>query len=249
MAKKFMLSQIESFYDKHAQDYFSQRTVEGGRLFNEYIDMPATKEMLSGRIHKGSTLLDIGSGIGSYARHYAERGLDVTAIDISENMLEIAKKFCEPYKVKFKKQSFQEFKGRKASFDFVLGSFMLSYFDDLEAAFKKMSDLMKPNGMAVLSMLHPVKLSVKQRHDGMFCISNYFDSGDYTTDLNFHEDQISIKKWTLDDIAYCSKKANLYIDQIKEPKPDTTPNAYRTEGSFYLSCPSIMIFAFKKRSN
>jgi SAM-dependent methyltransferase len=43
---------------------------------------------------KPRTILEIGCGTGNYTRLLLERGYDVTAVDISENMLKIARRKC-----------------------------------------------------------------------------------------------------------------------------------------------------------
>ncbi len=243
------LKKIERFFDNHAEEYFKQRIIKGGRLFNEFIEMPASKSLLGRKINSESTLLDIGCGIGSYSKYYGELGAKVIGIDLSKNMLNIAKDVCQKLKnVEFYQASFEEFDFKKKKFDYILGGFMLSYFKDLNKALLKISNLLNPNGVAVLSMLHPIKLSIKSELNGLFCFSNYFDENDYITDLSFKDDVISLKKWTVEDIFEASKKSTLFIDSIKEPRPDIPPNLELEKSDFYFSCPSIIVFRFKKRN-
>ncbi len=242
------LNEIKKFFDEYANKYYEQRVIKGGRLFNEYIEMPTTKSLLGRKINSKTSVLDIGSGIGSYSKFYGNLGARVTSIDISSNMISIGKKLCQNLKnVEFINASFEEIDLETLKFDYIIGGFMLSYFQDLDFAFSKISRHLKPNGVVVLSMLHPVKLSVNSESNGNFCFSNYFDENEYVTDLNFQDDYINIKKWNIEDVMESTKKADLFIDTIKEPRPDIPANLKIENSDKFFSCPSIIVFRIKKR--
>ena len=58
-----------------------------------------TRKILS---HGGKTLLDVGSGLGEASIYFAIKGLDVTALDISSEMLLFSEKLANKYKVQIK---------------------------------------------------------------------------------------------------------------------------------------------------
>ena len=246
---KSKLSAIAKFFDKVAERYNQERNVKGGRLFNEYIELPATKSLLPKRTFKNSKVLDIGCGIGSYTKFFVERGAFVECSDISKNMLKITSENCKDYKtsIKLHHDKFENLKLQKGAFDIIVGGFMLSYFDDLEFAFKKVCSYLKDDGCAVFSMLHPVRLSVVRKSKSEFTISNYFDETDYSTDLDFGGEEIYLNKWNIEDISKAVKKAGLFIDEQLEPKPDLPVNNNNPKAKLYFSCPSVYVVKLKKR--
>src|SRR6266481_3537703 len=48
-------------------------------------------QMLSGHLRPGMTILEIGCGTGYFTRELIRRGADIVAIDVSPDLLEIAK--------------------------------------------------------------------------------------------------------------------------------------------------------------
>ena len=81
---------IADIYNKFGQAYHDSRKQDHGRLFNEYLDMPATFSLLPEL--KGKNVLDAGCGSGIYSRLLAQSGASVRGIDISDKMIGIAKK-------------------------------------------------------------------------------------------------------------------------------------------------------------
>lgn len=65
------LMEIKDFYDKYAEKYNEKRIIKGGSLFNEFIEIPATKALMRGQRVKDKDLLDIGCGIGAYANYFS----------------------------------------------------------------------------------------------------------------------------------------------------------------------------------
>jgi 2-polyprenyl-3-methyl-5-hydroxy-6-metoxy-1,4-benzoquinol methylase len=238
---------IAEFYDEFASEYFKSRLISGGRLFNEYIEMPAVNSLIPQKM-KAKRVLDIGCGIGVYSRLLATKGAKVTAIDISTKMIEIAQNTCAGLNVNFENISFQDFSTTK-KFDLIIGGFMLGYFYDLRGAFHKIEKLMHNNSSCILSMLHPVKLSSVERADAQYVLDNYFDENSmYQSDFMSSEKEIPLKKWNFTDISEAAKKERLYIDQILEPTPQNTPITFDKKTiDFYCKCPSVLIVKFKKR--
>ena len=71
------------------------------------------------KVHKGNALV-IGCGLGDDARALEIAGYDVTAIDVSQNALDLAKARFKDSNVQFKKQDIFEY---EEQFDFVFEAF------------------------------------------------------------------------------------------------------------------------------
>ena len=82
-----LTEQAREDWDRLAEHYASFREERG--TYNEIVEMPAMLSLI-GNV-KGKTVLDAGCGPGHYSILLAKNGADVTSIDISEKMIEIAK--------------------------------------------------------------------------------------------------------------------------------------------------------------
>jgi SAM-dependent methyltransferase len=74
----------ETFYDRHAKDYHKEPWV--GNTVQE-IDFIEKELSLS----HGISIIDVGCGTGRHTIELARRGYDVTGIDISDRMLDVAR--------------------------------------------------------------------------------------------------------------------------------------------------------------
>jgi 2-polyprenyl-3-methyl-5-hydroxy-6-metoxy-1,4-benzoquinol methylase len=241
-------NKVRKFFNQAAEKYNKDRTCRGGRLFNEFIEIPCTLSLI-GEPKKKVSILDIGCGIGSYSYYFGELGYDVTGLDISENMVEISKSKCKPFEnVSIINSSFINYEIEK-KYDIIIGGFMLGYFENLESTFKKIDKSLNKGGVAVLSMLHPVRLSSIKRTLFSYEIGNYFDEKYYKTDLNMDFGDLELRKWNIEDIFLNIENTNIYVDQIREPVPIKSPKRkFKTQDIlFYQKNPSVMVFKFKKK--
>lgn len=240
------LNDIRKFFDQAAEKYNEDRTLSGGRLFNEYIEIPCTLQLVGNHSSQVS-VLDIGCGIGAYSYHFGRLGCDVTGIDISKKMINICKSKCAEFdNVSFVRSSLRDFNPTK-KYDIIVGGFMLGYFENLEESLKKIECCLKKDGVAVLSMLHPVRLSSINRTLFSYSVEKYFDEKYYKTDLSMDFGEIELRKWNLEDIFTNLSNTTLYVDQIKEPIPVNLPSKkFKNDVIyFYSSNPSVIVFKFK----
>ncbi len=243
--------EVTKFYNKNASRYFNERVLSGGSLFNEYIEMPAVLKLLNDNFID-KRILDIGCGLGIYSKLLSEKGGRVTAIDSSKEMINYAKKLCADLKVEFIHQPFECFISENIEkFDIILGSFMLSYFEDLILVFSKISKILSSTGICIMSMLHPLRLSSIRNESGIYSILDYFDNNSlYASDFLNNNEILYLKKWSISDITYASSKSHLLIDLIMEPKPFDIPAKFNNLKTSYLKkCPSVIIFKFVKNDS
>lgn len=101
---------------------------------------------------KGSTILDVATGTGQQALAFGKRGYDVTGVDLTESMLEIARKHNKAGLVKFEVADATHLRFENDSFDVTCISFALH---DMplpvrEKVLREMARVTKPDGTIVV---------------------------------------------------------------------------------------------------
>jgi SAM-dependent methyltransferase len=101
---------------------------------------------------KPKKLIDLGCGTGNYSKVFAGRGYDVTGVDLSENMLEVAKQKCTCNFIQGDIRSFS----LSVKFDACIAMFaVIGYITDSEdiiKVFKNVHSHLKPNGLFVFDV-------------------------------------------------------------------------------------------------
>jgi SAM-dependent methyltransferase len=102
--------------------------------------------------HKPKKILEIGCGTGNYTRILLERGYKITAVDISENMLKMAKEKCA---CKFIKGDIRDI-SINDKFDACIAMFAVMDYvtenSDLVKVFSNIYKQLKPNGVFVFDV-------------------------------------------------------------------------------------------------
>ena len=102
------------------------------------------------------TTLDLGCGTGRHALWLAECGANVTAIDFSEGMLLEARRKPGAEAVDFLSHDLHKpLPFANDSFDLVVSGLVLEHLRDLQAFFSETHRVLKPNGRAIVSAMHP----------------------------------------------------------------------------------------------
>jgi 2-polyprenyl-3-methyl-5-hydroxy-6-metoxy-1,4-benzoquinol methylase len=93
----------------------------------------------------GCRILEVGCGSGMFTELFAESGAEIVALDLSPELLALARsRGLPPERVRFVEQRFEEL-DQEASFDAVIGSSVLHHLD-LVPALEKAFALLKPGG-------------------------------------------------------------------------------------------------------
>ena len=137
------------FFEKYSQMERSVKGLEGAGEWHEL------KKMLPD--FRGKRVLDLGCGFGWHCRYAAENGAQsVLGIDISENMLQEARRRTEDPRVEYRKISLEEYEYPENSFDAVISSLALHYVESFEDICRKVYRCLKPGGEFVFSAEHPI---------------------------------------------------------------------------------------------
>lgn len=130
------------FYDKNAKLY-SEHTFQ--RLMQYQLN-----EFIS-RLPKNAKVLDVGCGSGRDSLYFYDFGLDVTAIDTSENIIKVAKEKAP--EISYKKMDLRKMSFPEESFDGVWMMATLSSIEKKDAvnALKEIARVLKKDGILYMA--------------------------------------------------------------------------------------------------
>ena len=114
-------------------------------------------KMLSGHLKPGMTVLELGCGTGSFTRELARSGADVVAIDVSPELLEMARANSSEPNVQYQIQNAYALSYSEGTFDSVVGSSVLHHLE-VEKALRDAYRVLKPGGTIYFTepnMLNP----------------------------------------------------------------------------------------------
>jgi ubiquinone/menaquinone biosynthesis C-methylase UbiE len=102
--------------------------------------------------------LEIGCGTGKNTVWLLDKAEQITAVDLSIEMLSKAKRKLTPSKVNFIQADVNEpWSFTDQLFDLITFSLVLEHIDDLESVFKRASEKIAPGGYVYLGELHPFR--------------------------------------------------------------------------------------------
>jgi SAM-dependent methyltransferase len=114
-------------------------------------------KMLSNHLRPGMTVLELGCGTGYFTQELARSGADVVAIDVSPELLEIARSNCSAPNVRYQIENAYALSYPEAVFDSVVGSSVLHHLE-IAAALRNIYRVLKPGGTIYFTepnMLNP----------------------------------------------------------------------------------------------
>ena len=140
-------------FDSEANKYDDWYKTKKGKLVDE-IETRLTMEMFIP--FSGMNVLDIGCGTGNYSIKLAELGCKVTAIDVSDKMLELAKKKAQlsGYNIEFQLGSCENLHFKENTFDAVFSITAIEFFKDVIKSFDEMFRVAKKSAPIVVGTIN-----------------------------------------------------------------------------------------------
>lgn len=140
-------------FDPEADNYDGWYSTRLGKLVDD-IETKASLHLLDPR--ENMRILDVGCGTGNYSIKLSQLGCSVVGVDISENMLEIAKKKSAKLNlnIRFLHSNSEELPFDDESFDAVISITAIEFFTNPGASVKEMLRVIKEKGSLVIGTIN-----------------------------------------------------------------------------------------------
>jgi 2-polyprenyl-3-methyl-5-hydroxy-6-metoxy-1,4-benzoquinol methylase len=152
--KEFWETHVNNEYytdeERASEAYFS--AIEQRRYWWHY----HLQELFNSLQGSRGRLLEVGSGIGVDTVQLARCGFDVTAIDLTENAIAVARQFAEHrgVKIDFRLGNAERLDFPDESFDAVYSFGVLHHTPDIEQAVSEVRRVLRPGGTAYVMLYH-----------------------------------------------------------------------------------------------
>ncbi|MDG4657530.1 class I SAM-dependent methyltransferase [Ectobacillus antri] len=189
--------------------------------YNNFVEQPALRRMLPDL--KGKHVLDLGCGMGEFARFCIEQGAaEVTGIDLSENMIAEARRHPSE-RITYVQGSIED--TPLGQYDLVVSSLALHYVKDYEGAVQKVAKALRPGGTFLFSVEHPIVTASKQGdwvkdekgNKLYYPIDHYHEEGQRI--ISWYVDGVIIYHRTLTTLLNGLMRAGFTLQEIEEPIP------------------------------
>ncbi len=139
--------------DREVREFFNQTGLYLHKRFGILLRRQIIKNLVSGYSFKN--ILDVGCGDGSLVLDFINEAEHISMIDLSENMLSLAKLNIEsnfPAKKSFVEYHNLDFGSfdRTSQYDLILIVGVLAHVPDIELVFAKLNDLVTPEGTVII---------------------------------------------------------------------------------------------------
>ena len=186
----------------------------------------APMEALMGDV-AGLRVCDLACGQGRVARRLADCGARVVGVDLSEKLLEIARRHEReaPRGVEYLRADAATLDGLDgASFDGVVCFMALMDIPDLTGTLRSVSRILKPGGWLVFAMLHPcfhtARSGEAETPEGVVrTIGGYFDEGHWRSETRpGPPGKVGAYHRTLSTYINALADAGLVLERMAEPR-------------------------------
>ena len=122
---------------------------------NNLFEIPALFSMMPAL--NGKRVLDLGCGFGEHCKRFVECGADkVVGVDISEKMLEVAKRENCDQRISYLNMPMEEIAHLHEKFDIVISSLAFHYVEDFDGEITNVYKMLEENGVFIFSQEHPL---------------------------------------------------------------------------------------------
>jgi ubiquinone/menaquinone biosynthesis C-methylase UbiE len=233
--------------ERVAQQYdamgLAYRTENEEGAWNAYYERPATISLIGSVASR--RVLEVGCGPGVLTHWLTEHGADVTAIDVSQEMVRLARSrvggqarilvadLAEPLPFM-----------ADASADLVVASLVLHYLPDWAGALGEFYRILAPGGAVVFSVHHPAMDWQEHSSGDYFAVKQVTE----TWDLLDKSYEVTFWRRPITAITAAISAAGFVIEKLIEPEPVPELRQRDAETDDWLRKNPMFIF-FRLRKN
>jgi len=145
------------WYEDNADNYAAHTRDPNESIYHSLYEKPAMYSMLPDLT--GMSVLSLGCGSGEDCNYLQAHGAkNVTGIDLSANLIEIASKSYP--ECQFKVMDMEQLDFSDESFEFAYSSLAMHYIEDWSQIFREVYRVLKPNSYFLFSCNHPVETAM-----------------------------------------------------------------------------------------
>lgn len=242
----------QNLYD-NVTFFESYKALRGSKItYNDFIEQPAMKKLLPALDELN--VLDLGCGFGELAGYCIDIGASrVTGIDLSEKMLEMARKDA---RISYIQSAMEDVHFEDNQFELVISSLAFHYVEDLGSIINRISKWLKPNGYLVFSTEHPIILAHKKQ-TGWVVDSDrnklYWPLDDYS-----HEG-LRTQFWVIEGVVKFHRKLSTILNLLMKSgfiieeldEPESTPEGLERMPQLINETrrPSFLLVKARKRAS
>jgi ubiquinone/menaquinone biosynthesis C-methylase UbiE len=157
---------VKDFWESHVNnEYYTDATRATDEYFREiearrYATHYNLRDLFAKLAGRKGKLLEVGCGIGVDSIQLAKCGFDVTAVDLTESALQVAKEFAarRGATINFQLGNAEGLDFPDASFDAVYSFGVLHHTPDIEKAVAEVHRVLRPGGTAYVMLYHRYSL-------------------------------------------------------------------------------------------
>lgn len=223
---------------------YQHMRVAGGGL-NEALEQPALRALLPTVLE--ADVVDLGCGDGALSRSLAEAGArSVLAVDPSARMLELAAARTADPRVRFRQSFAEDLQLSADSVDLVVSSLALHYVEDLAGLLQRVASWLRPGGLFVASIEHPVITASSGRacEHGVL-LADYADEG-VRHSRWFVEDVVKYHR-TTGTIVSDVLNAGLVLTALHEPSPAPAVLLDRPDLAVHRQRPPLLLLRAQRQ--
>lgn len=232
--------------------FFSQyqalRDSDGG--LNGALEQPALRGALPPLA--GTEVLDLGCGFGDFARWARTEGAaSVTAVDLSERMLELARARTRDPAIQYRCAAIEDFQAPPDAYDLAVSSLALHYVADYAAVTARVFAALRPGGVFALTVEHPICTASPQG----WALDEAGRQTHWTLDAYFRQSARETR-WFVDGVIKHHRTVESYVTgllgagfqlfHLGEPTPDEQALARQDGLQPHTRRPALLLLTARK---
>lgn len=236
-------------------EYNTMRQNKKGTSANDLIEIPTIRSLLPSLTNK--KILELGCGFGENCSYFVKNGASyVLGIDISYNMINLAKEKNQNKKIEYKVLAMENIDELKEKYDLVVSSLAIHYVKDFDKLLKDVYDRLNDHGYFIFSQEHPIETATilnaecNEKDNIYIGNKNYFLVSDYNLNgkriVNWNHCKVIKYHRNFSNIITSIVKSGFQIEEIVEPVP--TPKILELKPKYknQLDRPYFLFIKLKK---